>query len=110
LIVDSGIQKIPKTQPKTQRKTQPQTPVKLKGSFQGSQLTAQDVHLGEIRTDEQGRLIFIGGAGYSRSVAKQDTPHFQPDIISEFDSIDWVDDTCDGWVNVEVGIAGSEVS
>ncbi|KAG0698477.1 hypothetical protein DFH29DRAFT_941196 [Suillus ampliporus] len=74
----------------------------LDGRFRGSQQEAVDVHLGEIRTDERGRLIFIGGAGYSRSVAKPGEPHFQPDIISEFDSIDWIDDTCDGWVDVEV--------
>ncbi|KAG0698495.1 hypothetical protein DFH29DRAFT_1018714 [Suillus ampliporus] len=68
----------------------------------GSQQEAVDVHLGEIRTDNQGHLIFIGGASYSRSVAKPSEPHFQPDIISNFNSIDWVDDTCDGWVDVEV--------
>ncbi|KAG0698475.1 hypothetical protein DFH29DRAFT_941178 [Suillus ampliporus] len=92
LIVDSQVQKI----------SDPLSSVELKGSFKGSRPVAVDVHLGEIRTDEQGHLIFIGGAGYSRSVANHDKPHFQPDIISEFDSIDWVDDTCDGWVDVEV--------
>ncbi|CCM05259.1 uncharacterized protein FIBRA_07469 [Fibroporia radiculosa] len=74
----------------------------LKGGFKGSKANPVEVHLGQIRTDEHGRLIFIGGAGYSRSVADPSQPHFQPDIISAFDSIDWVDDTCDGWVNVTV--------
>ncbi|KAJ8591361.1 hypothetical protein M405DRAFT_860602 [Rhizopogon salebrosus TDB-379] len=100
LIVDSQVQKI----------SYPGSPVKLKGSFQGSRSSAEesvDVHLGEIRVDDQGRLIFIGGAGYSRSVGKADTPHFQPDIISGFNSIDWVDDTCDGWVDVEVEISNT---
>ncbi|KAG1743634.1 uncharacterized protein EDB91DRAFT_1274175 [Suillus paluster] len=96
LIVDSQVQTI----------SDPLSRVELKGSFRGSRSDAVDVHLGEIRTDEQGHLIFIGGAGYSRSVANPAKPHFQPDIVSEFDSIDWVDDTCDGWVDVKVQHAG----
>ncbi|KAG1743607.1 uncharacterized protein EDB91DRAFT_1335740 [Suillus paluster] len=76
--------------------------VSLTGLFRGSRAASVDVHLGEIRTNEQGHLIFIGGAGYSRSVGNPGQAHFQPDIISEFDSIDWVDDTCDGWVDVTV--------
>ncbi|KAG2132996.1 hypothetical protein DEU56DRAFT_951148 [Suillus clintonianus] len=95
LIVDSEVHTVPTPLPR----------VELTGSFHGSQQNAVTVHLGEIRTDEQGRLIFIGGAGYSCSVAKPGVPHFQPDIISEFDSIDWVDDTCDGWVDVTVTYA-----
>jgi hypothetical protein len=100
LIVDSQVQKV----------SYPGSPVKLKGSFQGSRSSAGesvDVHLGEIRVDDQGCLIFIGGAGYSRSVGKADTPHFQPDIISGFNSIDWVDDTCDGWIDAEVKISST---
>jgi hypothetical protein len=92
LIVDAGVQEI----------TLGFQPVKLTGQFYGSQEQATEVCLGEIRTDELGRLIFIGGAGYSRCVANPKKPHFQPDVISEFDSIDWIDDTCDGWVDVKV--------
>jgi len=82
----------------------PAPPVNLTGDFYGSQTNLTKVHLGQLRTDDKGRLIFIGGAGYSRCVRKHGTPHFQPDITSEFDSIDWVDDTCDGWVHVVVRI------
>ncbi|KAH7909846.1 hypothetical protein BJ138DRAFT_1154322, partial [Hygrophoropsis aurantiaca] len=79
-------------------------PVDLIGKFQGSRDEAQatEVNLGQIQMDARGRLIFIGGAGYSRCVSNPARDHFQPDIISEFDSIDWVDDTCDGWVDVKV--------
>ncbi|KIM57587.1 hypothetical protein SCLCIDRAFT_1219256 [Scleroderma citrinum Foug A] len=79
-------------------------PINLAGDFYGSQTDPTKVHLGQMLTDEKGRLIFIGGAGYSRCVGKPGTLHFQPDITSEFDSIDWVDDTCDGWVNVDLQI------
>ncbi|KAF9803150.1 hypothetical protein IEO21_09749 [Rhodonia placenta] len=74
----------------------------ITGSFYGSQATPTLVSLGQISTDDKGRLIFVAGAGYSRCVSEPKQPHFQPDIISEFDSIDWVDDVCDGWVNAAV--------
>jgi len=77
-------------------------PASLTGKFWGSMEQPTDVCLGEIRTDDCGRLVFIPGAGYSRSVADPQKPHFQPDIISEFDSINWIDDVCDGWVDVRV--------
>ncbi|KAH7909835.1 hypothetical protein BJ138DRAFT_1154305 [Hygrophoropsis aurantiaca] len=76
--------------------------VDLIGEFQGSRSKGTKVNLGQIQVDARGRLIFIGGAGYSRCVSNPKKDHFQPDIISEFDSIDWVDDTCDGWVDVKV--------
>ncbi|KAH7909833.1 hypothetical protein BJ138DRAFT_1114625 [Hygrophoropsis aurantiaca] len=77
-------------------------PVDLIGEFHGSQSKGTKVNLGQIQADARGRLIFIGGAGYSRCVSNPKKEHFQPDIISEFDSIDWVDDTCDGWVDVKI--------
>ncbi|KAL4065368.1 hypothetical protein V8B97DRAFT_2016672 [Scleroderma yunnanense] len=99
LQVDAGAQRIANAR----GSDQPAQPVTLSGDFYGSQPKATTVYLGQLRTDERGRLIFIGGAGYSRSVGKLDTtPHFQPDITSDFDGIDWVDDVCDGWVTVEV--------
>ncbi|KAL4065369.1 hypothetical protein J3A83DRAFT_464820 [Scleroderma citrinum] len=58
--------------------------VTLSGPFYGSQPNPATVYLGQlIRTDKRGRLIFIGGVGYSRSVGTLDTTtHFQPDITS----------------------------
>lgn len=71
------------------------------------------MYLGELKTDARGRLVFLGGRGYSQSIQQSLKPH--PEIISEFDSIDWVDDVCDGWVDVEIshpddaGLAGRYV-
>ncbi|KDQ52189.1 hypothetical protein JAAARDRAFT_703348 [Jaapia argillacea MUCL 33604] len=80
--------------------------VKLTGDFYGSRDTPTEVNLGELRTDERGCLVFIAGAGYSRCISNPDQPHYQPDIVSEFDSIDWVDDVCDGWVDATVTFSG----
>jgi len=77
-------------------------PIKLQGQFYGSQVNAKTITLGELRRDNEGRLIFVGGKGQSQCVADGDKP--TPEIISEFDSIDWIDDICDGWVNVEVKV------
>jgi hypothetical protein len=78
-------------------------PVGLKGLFTGSQATGTDITLGELRSDEKGRLVFLGGKGNSFCVADESKPPI-PEIISEFDSIDWIDDICDGWVSVKVTV------
>ncbi|KAI0825347.1 hypothetical protein BC628DRAFT_1410386 [Trametes gibbosa] len=97
LIVDPGLKKI----------TAGDKPVALKGRFQGSSenpFYAINVTLGELRTDEVGRLVFIPGSGVARSVLGLTTQDqvLQPEIISEFDSTDWIDSVCDGWVDVKV--------
>lgn len=74
--------------------------VKLEGEFYGSKDDPTTVYLGELHVDGTGRLVFLGGRGYSQSVADVGKP--QPEVISEFDSTDWVDDTSDGWVSVKV--------
>ncbi|OBZ79331.1 L-lysine 6-oxidase [Grifola frondosa] len=67
-------------------------PVKLIGSFQGSKPAGEK--------PLPGRLVFLGGRGFSRSIQ---APAFDPpEIISEMDSIDWMDDICDGWIDVIV--------
>ena len=83
-------------------------PVPLDGKFQGSARQPRTVRLGELRTDDSGRLVFLGASGHSRSVQVDEDPRSmilrpQPDIISEFDSVDYYDDICDGWVEVSVG-------
>ncbi|KAL1952428.1 hypothetical protein VTO73DRAFT_1577 [Trametes versicolor] len=106
LIVDPGCQKIARSI-NAQGEV---TPVQLKGKFQGSLPNASDaidVTLGELRTDPAGRLVFIGGSGVARSIQGPGatTKLVQPEIISEFDSLDWIDSVCDGWVDVQVGHA-----
>jgi hypothetical protein len=73
----------------------------FRGKFQGT-----DVYLGEIRTDELGRLIFLGGHGISAS------PNNSPIFTSEptFINADgWYDDISDGPVTAKVSIEGREV-
>jgi len=59
-----------------------------------------NVDLAQLQIDDAGRLIFIPGKGDGRSIASPSKPH--PPVISEFDSADWIDEICDGLVNVEV--------
>ncbi|MCX6129459.1 MAG: LodA/GoxA family CTQ-dependent oxidase [Proteobacteria bacterium] len=76
------------------------------GSFDGSQgrghiAEAREVQLGELRTDAQGRLLFLGGFGDSGSPLR--TPVFNPADINTFNNADgWYDDTCDGLVSAKV--------
>ena len=57
------------------------------------------VKLGELRTDEKGRLIVLPGDGESSS-AIPDNP-----ITSFSDNDAWHDDWCDGYVKAEVDLA-----
>lgn len=59
------------------------------------------VYLGELRTDEAGRLLFLGGVGRSCSV--YDVP---PSTFANNDG--WYDDTSDGTVRATVVIDGQE--
>ena len=77
--------------------------VLLKGKFQGSQTDpaqAIDVELAQLQVDTAGRLVFIPGKGNARSVASPGKPH--PQVTSEFDNADWIDEICDGSVSVTV--------
>lgn len=68
------------------------------GEFQGTA-----VYLGEIRTDDAGRLLVLGGRGNSGSV-----PGSRP--ISHYANNDgWYDDTSDGPVEVQVVLDGKEI-
>uniref|UniRef100_A0A8H8CET3 Iminophenyl-pyruvate dimer synthase domain-containing protein n=1 Tax=Psilocybe cubensis TaxID=181762 RepID=A0A8H8CET3_PSICU len=91
LIVDSGIQSVSGCNAKS---------VPLAGKFYGSKTEPTDVYLGEARTDEQGRLVVLAGRGLSKSIAKEDDPY--PYIMTDFDSPDWIDDTCDGWITATI--------
>ncbi|TYC68131.1 hypothetical protein EH183_40375 [Streptomyces sp. CB01881] len=60
------------------------------------------VYLGELRTDESGRLLFLGGRGVSASAT--DTP---ADTFANNDG--WHDDVSDGPVTAEVSIDGRPI-
>lgn len=63
------------------------------GKFMGTK-----VNLGELRTDEAGRLLFLGGYGHSATPYPNNAPY-------TFDNNDgWHDDTSDGTVDARVKI------
>ncbi|KAG8792531.1 hypothetical protein FRC12_005847 [Ceratobasidium sp. 428] len=87
LIIDSGEQVI---------EGKDAEPVALQGEFQGSLDSPIKVQLGELRTDEHGRLLVLASDGHSFSVRGDQ------ELNSEFDSVDWVDNMCDGTIRVTV--------
>jgi hypothetical protein len=73
------------------------------GSFVGT-----PVYLGELRTDEAGRLLFLGGRGVSASPTG--TPIFDPaDGNSFINANGWYDDASDGPVTAEVTLDGRSI-
>jgi len=60
------------------------------------------VPLGELRTDERGRLLVFGGSGLARSVDGID-----PVEVSNNDG--WHDDSSDGPIEAKVTLAGREI-
>ena len=73
------------------------------GTFMGT-----PVPLGEIRTDKVGRLLVLGGNGYSNS--PEGKPIYNSDKPSSFNNADgWFDDISDGPVSAKVSIAGREI-
>ncbi|WP_435019961.1 LodA/GoxA family CTQ-dependent oxidase [Tundrisphaera sp. TA3] len=68
------------------------------GSFMGS-----PVDLGEIRTDDEGRLIVLGGHGVSRS-------HDGSLAITFANNEGWHDDVSDGPVTAEVTVDGRKLA
>lgn len=66
------------------------------------------VPLGEIRTDDAGRLLVLGGTG--KSASPSDAPVFNPADGDSFNNADdWYDDTSDGPVTATVLISGEPV-
>ena len=72
-------------------------PAEVRGTFLGT-----EVYLGELRTDDDGRLIVLGGRGASASVP--------PGVrIREFANNDrWHDDVADGPVSATVTVSGQK--
>ena len=88
LIIDAGAQKIAGSKQGMKR---------LQSRF----MDAVDVPLGDLLTDDAGRLIVLGGFGKSQSV-----PAHRP--LKEFANNDgWCDDVSDGPVRAKVRLTGS---
>jgi hypothetical protein len=92
LIVDSGVHTI--------NSSSSEAPQPLQGEFFGSKDKPTTIYLGEASTDDQGRLVVKAGRGKSMSIAQEGDEY--PLILTDFDSPDWIDDTCDGWITVKV--------
>lgn len=78
--------------------------VRLDGAFQGT-----PVHLGELRTDEAGRLLVLAGRGVSASPTGQPIFDSLTDPNAFINANGWYDDTADGPVSATVRIAGTEI-
>jgi hypothetical protein len=73
------------------------------GAFKGV-----SVPLGEIQTDDMGRLLVLGGHGYSASPSG--APIFSPADSNSFNNADdWFDDTSDGPVTASVSVNGRSI-
>ncbi|HEU5321712.1 MAG TPA: LodA/GoxA family CTQ-dependent oxidase, partial [Methylomirabilota bacterium] len=73
------------------------------GTFRGTA-----VFLGELRTDEAGRLLVLGGHGVSASPAG--LPIYDPADPDSFSNADgWYDDVADGPVTATVSVAGRAI-
>jgi L-lysine epsilon oxidase-like protein len=74
------------------------------GTFKGT-----PVPLGEIRTDENGRLLVLGGNG--KSASPSGAPIYDPADPNSFNNAnDWYDDISDGPVTASVSIDGRAVT
>lgn len=69
--------------------------------FNTGRFMGKPVYLGELRTDEAGRLIVLGGRGVSESYAKPPSP-----VVGGENNETWHDDTSDGPVTAEVSYGG----
>jgi len=95
LIIDAGRQHISVAE---------QCMKRLRGSFQGSADHAIEVTLGDLLTDNAGRLIILGGFGASQSVA----PTAERQKIEHYaNNDDWCDDTSDGPVRATIQLHGT---
>lgn len=78
--------------------------VPLNGAFQGTA-----VNLGELRTDEAGRLLVLGGRGISASPSGQPIFDNETDTNPFINANGWYDDTSDGPVEATVRIGAKEI-
>jgi hypothetical protein len=72
-------------------------------AFDTGKFLGVPVYLGELRTDDAGRLVFLGGRGIAASP-------FEHNPLSDFCNNDgWYDDTADGSVSAVVKIGGKPI-
>ena len=71
--------------------------------FNSGQFLGKAVYLGELRTDEAGRLLFLGGRGVSG------TPFRANPVHTYANNDGWYDDICDGAVTAEVILDGERL-
>lgn len=71
--------------------------------FDSGEFIGEKVYLGELRTDEAGRLVFLGGRGKSR------TPFPKNSAYTFANNDGWHDDVSDGPVSAEVSIGGDSI-
>jgi L-Lysine epsilon oxidase N-terminal/L-lysine epsilon oxidase C-terminal domain len=90
LVIDAGPQRIGGA-------GQAMTP--LVGSFMGS----MTVRLGDLLTDDAGRLIVLGGRGESQSLPGRQLVHFA-------DNDGWCDDVSDGPVKATIRLNGTDAA
>lgn len=77
----------------------------LVGVPDGKNTKVENICLGELRTDEDGRLLVLGGHGVSASPLGR--PPFDPDDGGSFNNADtWYDDIADGPVRATVTLDG----
>lgn len=75
------------------------------GSFTAGGKTETGIYLGELRTDDAGRLMVLGGRGVSKSTIG--APPFDANDSGSFNNADtWYDDTSDGPVSASVILDG----
>ena len=72
-------------------------------AFDDGQFLDTKVYLGELRTDDAGRLLFLGGFGKAAS------PFLGYTLVTYSSNPGWYDDTSDGPVDATVTIGGREI-
>jgi len=77
-------------------------------AFNTGKFKGEAVYLGELQTDAQGHLLFLGGHGVAKSPSG--LPPYDPADGDSFNNApDWYDDMADGPVNANVCINGHAI-
>lgn len=79
-------------------------------AFVGKFQDVKDVYLGELRTDEAGRLLVLGGRGHSAAVDETGAEVSGKKWITNYANNDfWHDDTSDGPIECKVKLDGRDI-